>query len=118
MKVSLGEIFVSTSVMNKMVDATLPAKLSFRLVRMMKGMNDALVNLEEERSKLIKKYGKEQGDGTVTVSEENKKQFVDEFNDLLAEQIEINWEPVEPEEFGDTPLSVGDISKIAFLFKQ
>jgi len=118
MKVHLGEIYVSTSVMNKLIDAELPAKVSFRLARLMREMNEALKHLDEERAKLIKKYGKENGDGNITVSEENKEQFVNEFNDLLAEQIDINWEKMNPEELGDTPLSVGEISKITFLFDQ
>ena len=118
MKVSLGEIYMSTSAMNKLIDASLPAKLSFRLVRAMREMNDALKNLEEERTKLIKKYGKDSGDGNVTVSEENKSQFLEEFSNLLTEEIEIQWEPVDPDTLGDVTLSVGDIAKIGFLFKQ
>lgn len=118
MKVSMGEIYMATSAMNKLIDAELPAKLSFRLVRVMRELNDALKSLEEQRSKLIKKYGQEDGDGNITVSEDNKNQFVNEFNELLGEQIEINWEQIDPEAFGDTPLSVGDIAKIGFLFKQ
>jgi single-stranded DNA-specific DHH superfamily exonuclease len=118
MKVSLGEIYMSTSAMNKMIDASLPAKLSFRLVRAMREMNDVLKNLEEERSKLIKKYGKDNGDGNITVSEENKSQFLEEFTNLLSEEIEIQWEPIDPEALGDISLSVSDIAKIGFLFKQ
>jgi len=118
MKVNLGEIYVSTSVMSKLIDAPLPAKISFRLARLMKEMNEYLKHLDEERTKLIKKYGKENGDGNITVSEDNKEQFVNEFNDLLAEEIEINWEKMNPEDLGNTPLSVGEISKIAFLFDQ
>jgi len=118
MKVSLGEIYMSTSVMNKLIDAPFNAKISFRLARAMREMNDALKNLEEERAKLIKKYGQDSGDGNITVSEENKNKFLEEFYSLLEENIEIGWEPLEPEILGETTLSVGEISKIAFLFRQ
>ncbi len=118
MKVSLGEIYMSASVMNKLIDVSLPAKLSFRLVRVMRDLNDALKHLEEERTKLIKKYGNDSGDGNITVSEEQKEQFLQEFNDLLSEEIEINWEQIDPDSMGNTPLTVGDIAKISFLFKQ
>ena len=118
MKVSLGEIYMSTTVMNKLIDAPLSAKLSFRLVRVMKEMNDILKNLEDERAKLIKKYGQDGGDGNITVSEDNKNKFLEEFYALLEEKIEINWEQMDPDVLGDTPLSVGEISKIGFLFKQ
>jgi len=118
MKVSLGEIFMSTSAMNKLIDAPLPAKLSFRLIRAMKEMNDCLKGLEDERAKLIKKYGQDSGDGNITVSEENKNKFLEDFYSLLEENVEIVWEPIEPELLGDTALSVAEISKIGFLFKQ
>ena len=118
MKVSLGEVYMSTAVMNKLIEAPLSAKLSFRLARVMREMNDALKTLEEERTKLIKKFGKDNGDGSIAVTEENKNLFLEEFNTLLDEEIETSWDKIEPEVLGDTPLSVADVSKIGFLFKQ
>lgn len=118
MKVSLGEIYMSTSVMNKLIDMPLPARMSFRLARVMREMNDILKNLEEERSKLIKKYGQDNGDGNITVSETNKDMFLEEFQSVLEDQVEINWEPIDPDSFGDSTISVAEISKIGFLFKQ
>ena len=118
MKVSLGEIYMSTSVMNKLIDMPLKATLSFRLARIMRDINDILKNLEDERSKLIKKYGQDSGDGNITVSEQNKENFLDEFQSLLEDKIEINWEPIDTDSLGDSTISVAEISKIAFLFKQ
>lgn len=44
--------------------------------------------IENERVKLVQKYGKDDGNGNFTVTEENKPKFFSEFKDLI--EMEIN----------------------------
>ena len=116
MKVSLFEIYSSVGVLNKLVDLALPAKSSYKFVKIMRKFNEELKMLEEERQKLINKYGKEK-DGTVTVSDENKDTFLREFSDLMETQIDVDWEPISVDALGEIELSVAEITKIQFLFR-
>lgn len=116
MKVSLFEVYSSVSVLNKLVDLSLPAKSSYKFVKIMRKFNDELKMLEEERQKLINKYGEEK-DGVVSVDEQNKQTFLKEFGDLLETQIEVDWEPISVDALGSVELSVAEITKIQFLFR-
>ena len=44
--------------------------------------------LENERVKLVQKYGKENENGTFSVSEENKQKFFSEFKKILEMDID------------------------------
>lgn len=116
MKVSLFEIYSSVSVLNKLVDLPLPAKSSYKFVKIMKKFNDELKILEDERQKLINKYGEEK-ENAVTVKNENKETFLKEFTELLETQIEVDWEPISVDSLGQVELSVAEITKIQFLFR-
>jgi hypothetical protein len=83
----------------------------------MQKFNDELKVLEDERQKLIKKYG-EEVDGNLSVGEQNKEVFIKEFTELMEMEMEIDWDPISIDAFGDAELSVADISKIEFLLKE
>ena len=116
MKVSLFEIQSSVSVLNKLVELPLPARSSYKFVKIMKKFNDELKTLEDERQKLIVKYGQEVH-GNYTVSEENREQFVKEFTELMETQLEVDWDPISIDSLGSVELSVAEITKIQFLFR-
>ena len=105
MKVSLFEIYSSVGVLNKLVDLSLPAKSSYKFVKIMKKFNDELKILEDERQKLINKYG------------QNKEAFLKEFGELLETQIDVDWDPISIDALGSVELSVAEITKIQFLFR-
>lgn len=116
MKVSLFEIYSSVGVLNKLVDLPLPAKSSYKFVKIMRKFNDELKILEDERQKMINKYGKER-EGTVIVEEHNRELFLKEFGDLLETQLDVDWDPISVDSLGDVELSVAEITKIQFLFR-
>ena len=117
MKVKLIEIYSSVNILNKLVNVSLPAKTSYKFVKVMQKFNDELKVLEEERQKLIKKYGAET-EGSISVTEENKEAFIKEFSDLMEMEMDIDWDPISIDAFGDAELSVADIAKIEFLLKE
>jgi len=116
MKVSLFEIYSSVSVLNKLVDLALPAKSSYKFVKIMKKFNEELKMMEDERQKLINKYGEEK-EGTVIVLDGNRETFLKEFGDLLETQIDVDWDPISIDSLGNVELSVAEITKIQFLFR-
>lgn len=82
----------------------------------MRRFNEELKLMEEERQKMINKYGKEK-DGIVAVQDENKDSFLKEFGDLLETQIDVDWDPIPVDSLGEVELSVAEITKIQFLFR-
>lgn len=63
--------------------------------------------LENERVKLVKKYGEDDGRGNTKVSQKNYKAFVDEFDALLNMDIdkEISNCPIKRDWFDDDKCS-------------
>jgi hypothetical protein len=77
-----------------------------------------LTDLEETRQKLVQKYGVEQ-DGNVVVTNDNIDAFVEEFNPLLSEDVELPFEPFSieslPESVSLTPIQ---LSQLSFFIKE
>jgi hypothetical protein len=118
MKVKLLEIYSSVSVMNKLLDAELPASVAFQLTKLLKNLNDEIKVIEEQRVKLVSKHGETTENQGVTVSETNKEAFLKEFGELLDTEIELNWTPVPVSKFDSVNMSANDLLKIAFLFSE
>ena len=118
MKVKLVEIYNCVQVMNKILDAELPASVAFKLTKLLKSINDEIKTVEDQRVKMVSKYGDKDENGSVSVSETNKEAFMKEFGELLSTEIEIQWEPVSVEKFDGLNLSANDLLKVSFLFAE
>lgn len=116
MKVKLSDVYVSVPVLTKVLDLELPINLSYKLMKVVNVLNTELKTIEEQRVKLVKKYSK---NNEINVSEENKQDFLKDFSTLLDEEIDINWEKMSIELFGDDlKLSINDLTKIFYLFSE
>jgi len=116
MKVKLFEIYSSVPVMNKILEATLPASASFQLTKLLKTLNEEIKIIEEQRVKLVTKYGESEENEAVTVSDAKKDDFLKEFSELLDSEIDLNWNPLPISSFEGLNLSVNDMLKVQFLF--
>jgi hypothetical protein len=114
MKVKLVDIYGSVATLNKLIDEPLPAKISFKLMKLLNQLNQEVKLVEDQRIKLIKKFS---GEGD-SVTEENKEQFIKEFSEILEETTDISWEPVSIESLGELKMSVVELSKIQYLFTE
>lgn len=114
MKVKLIDIYSSVAALNKLMEQPLPAKVSFRLMKLLNSVNEEVKMIEEQRMKLVKKHAE---DG-VTVSETKREEFLKEFADFLNDEIEMSWEPISVDVLGDLELSVAELSRVQFLFKE
>jgi len=116
MKVKLFEIYSSVPVMNKVLETELPANIAFQLTKLLKTLNEEVKVIEDQRVKLVSKYGEKGENETVSVSEEKKQEFLKEFSELLETEIELNWTPISVEKVSSLNLSTNDMLKIQFLF--
>lgn len=113
MKVKLIDIYSSVGSLNKLIDEPLPAKISFKLMKLLNQLNQEVKLIEDQRTKLIKKFAGEEG---TTVKDENKEQFIKELTEILEEFVDISWEPVSIDALGDIKMSVAELSKVQYLF--
>ncbi len=123
MEVLLGQVYTSFNLLGRIVDQKLPIRMAFRFTRLIRELNKEWTSLEKLRDGLIKEHGeKVEGgaDGSFTVPPENREAFFKEFQELLAETVEVEWDLISIEEPGlaELQLSVKDLSTLGWLFTE
>jgi len=116
MKVKLGDVYVSITVLNKILDTELPVTVSYKMMKLVNKLNEELKTIEDQRIKLVQKYStEEQGN----VSENNKDKFLQEFSSLLETEIDLEWEKIPLKTLDNNlKLSVNDLTKVQYIFSE
>ena len=113
MEFTLNEVYGMTRNLTKLTDKELPVRISYRLLKLLKGCSSEMETLEKARIKLVEKYKDDpkEGDkeGDIKVSDKNKEKFQEEFTTLLNEEVEIDFVPISIEDLGDISLSANDL---------
>ena len=121
MKVKLGQIYAANPILGKLVEQQLPIRVAYRLTRLITKLNEEYDALDQSRIKLLEEYGTpvDGVEGQFQFSPENQVTFQDEFNALLSEDVELDWQPISIDDLGrQTNLSVKELSSIGFLFQE
>ncbi len=122
MEVTLGQIYASFNLLNRIVDQQLPIRLAFRFTRLIRELNTEFQALEKLRDELVKKYGEavEGQEGAFKVADDQREAFMADFQDLLQETVEIAWElvSVETPGFEALSLSVRELNILGWLFTE
>ena len=92
MKVKLGQIVNSTDAFNKVSTQPMKAAISFSVVKNLKAISEELAIFEQSRGDLIRKYGKEDDEGNVSIEPSTKgmAEFQKELGELLNLEVDLN----------------------------
>ena len=122
MEVTLSQVYTSFNLLSRIVDQKLPIRMAFRFTRLIRELNKEWTSLEKLRSGLIETHGEavEGQKGSFTVPPENREAFFKEFQELLSETVQVEWDLVSIEEPGlaSLELSVKDLSVLGWLFTE
>ena len=110
----LSDGFVS---LGKVASLDLPVKTAYWLKRVAKAAEGEMRQLDEVRVQLVKKYGAEDESGNIAVKPENVEAFAAEFNDLLAETIDLPGDGIALDALGDVKVSAIDLMRLDWLIK-
>lgn len=105
MNLNNGEIFRAREPLMKLLEHKFPVKTAYGLAKLSNKLNEQLKIIEEVRMGLIRKYGEKNEKGSISVKQEgeNWEKFVDEFNELMAQEVEIVIDKVRlPEKIAAT----------------
>lgn len=107
MKLSNGEIFMAREPLAKLMEQKFPVKVSYNLAKMANKLNEQLKVIDEVRNGLIKTYGKPDEDNpqqlTVAQDSENFPKFMEEFAELMNQEVELVFDKVKlPEKVAAT----------------
>jgi hypothetical protein len=115
LKVKLIQIYTNWPVLQKMASFELEAGAAIRLSRFMVAAQRELELIENARQKLIQRYGKDQ-DGTPQVSPEHWNDFLNAFNAILQDEVEIYDPRLSSGILDGQRLSAVDFFALAWLF--
>jgi len=104
-KLTNGDIWGSQEPLRKLIEQRFPVMVSYKLAKLVMKLNEQFKVIEEVRTGLIKKYGEadEKGNTQVKQDGENFPKFVEEFNELMAQEHTIDFEKVKlPEKVAST----------------
>lgn len=93
------------------------AKAAYRISKIIKKLSDEIKDLNDSRNNLIKKYGEEK-EGSVVVSKDKTKEFIEEFNDLLKTEIEVSIEKLPFECVESIQLTPIDFINLDWLIEE
>ena len=101
-KVSLNDIVNSMSVFNKIMQQPVNGSLAFKIARLARELNKEIETFNQEKDKLLDKYGEknEQGElltdenNNIKIPPENMTEINNEFNSLLNTIVEINCDKI------------------------
>ena len=96
MKITNGDVFGTRETLPELLKERLPIKTSYWLARLTKKLQEHLQVIEELRMRLVKEYGVENAEThVIEVAPGKVGAFYTEFNEVLAQEIEIDFNPVE-----------------------
>ncbi len=95
MKLKNGEIFLAKQPLSVLVDKPFPVLVSYRLAKLATKLNAELKTIELVRMGLLTKHGEKDGD-KVTIKNDSPSYalFIEEFNELMDQEVEITLDKV------------------------
>ena len=117
MQFALGEIRGMKDPLVSLIDKEIPIKAAWKLNRLVKAFDKELGEIEEFRIGLVQKLGEEGEGGNIQVPKEKMNDFIAEFNELLNTTIEVEFEAIDIDVFGEMNVSAKDLMVLEKIFK-
>lgn len=124
MKLSNEKIINSIGALNKLSNMELPIKLSYALSKNITKINMELEVYNNERQKLIEKYGAKDEEGKLEAREDGTIDIVDSENwnrdlkELLEIETDVDIHTIDLESINtDIKITPGELMVIDFMFR-
>ncbi len=115
MRITLGELQSSLPALQELASNKFPARVAYRLGRILKAAESEVQHLREAHFALVKQLG-EQGEGdNWKVKPEHLEQFQREMAELLAEECDLWGSPLDVSALGDAQLEPQLLAVLTWL---
>ena len=121
-KIKLNDVVNATETFTKIMQQSFKGSLAFKIARLARELDTEMKTFNEERQKIIQKYGNKDENGELIVDENGNVKFDNanieeinqDFSSLLETELEINADklPMDSiDEFEITPQEMLQIEK-------
>ncbi len=116
---TVGQLISATEPLKKILECSLPVKISFRLAKFINDVQPALTAYEDARIKLVQSLGSSQEDGSWTLdTPESKQNFADELKELMQEKINCEAPTLKLDDLNGVTLTPTECSSIVWLIEE
>ena len=114
MTLTLANIVAAESALNKIVTVNLPARVAYRINKLIKQIAPDLKTFNEERTKLFQKFGKssDSDPNMMVIMEEHMSEFTAEFNALISEPVELSMVQIRLSDLTEVNLTPLEMSSL------
>ena len=124
--VTLNEILNSTETFNVIMGQPFKGALAFKIARLARELNKEMETFNEQRRKLIDRYGikdengnlKTDENGNISVEPDKIAEFNEEFTTLLNTQIEINADKLPIDRIDDFDITPQQMLNLEMFFEE
>lgn len=112
---TLGTLVQAEPALSRLAEARLPARVSYRVARLIRAVGVEVGHFSQEKTKLLKELGQPEGparpDGTqsFTVAPERAEEWVRRVTELAAVDVRIELTPIALTDLGDHAMSPADL---------
>lgn len=115
MGIKINELVNLRPMLEKIATEEMYPKAALAYANFIRGIFEALQNLEVQRAGLFRKYGKEQEDGGYRILPENEEAFQTAIQKELEKEVEVERFPIAILE--DMKLTPAELVNALILFK-
>jgi hypothetical protein len=117
MKIKINEIYNCRNALAKLANAQMPISMSYKFARLLKSLNDEYAIIEDQRINLVKQHGEEVNSNEHQIkTDEQKEAFIKDFEVLLQNEIDVEFEKLNIEEMENINISPQELSILSFIF--
>ena len=121
------------SIINEVVEMDVKALAAFRLMKIIKEIDEIVKSRQESELNLVRRYAEKEEDGSIKkpldengnpingsfeISDENKEEFNKQINELLEYENTLDFDPIKIDDLGLEKISVKKLIKLDFLLTE
>lgn len=121
MRVNMSEILNAMNIVRSLANTPMKAKAAYKVARLVNAIDKEYSMFQEVRNELINKYGVRDENDNLKIDENNNysikkeliNQFNTEFNELLAEEIDLNVNPLNMNDVDEKTFTPNEMIALA-----
>lgn len=112
MKLTLGNLLAAQPALKKLLNTDMPVTTAFKLSKVAKDIDKEFAEYEEQRVKLVQKYGAADDQGNVSVKDEYIQTFMDDISKLHAIECELPGDPIGVDQLGEIKMTAAEMAAL------
>lgn len=115
--VTLAELLNSQQALQALAGQPLPARLAFKLSKVLKAVTKELDQCNETRIQLCDRFGQKQEDGTYKFSKKNEEAVNAEYQELVKTEVVLHVERIDLENLPGLVITAAHIVLLSWLME-